>query len=228
MTPTTIKFKVTYDSTQLQRELSQCLQLEWPSHFKPGDFQGDWNSISLRSVTGSVNDIYAHPTADAGYKDTPLLLKMPYIKSIVDSWKCDKEAIRLLSLTPGSVIKPHQDLHCAYKHGIFRIHIPITTNPGVYFTVGENCFHLQEGECWYMDFSTTHSIVNEGNTNRVHLLIDGIRNEWTDKLFEEHGYPAYEEQYDEDTASRIIAELALMNTAASKTIIKEFKNRSTK
>jgi len=54
-----------------------------------------------------VEDIFEHPEIN-GYRDTPLLVKTPYIKSIIDSWKCDKEAVRLLSLAPGSVIKPHK------------------------------------------------------------------------------------------------------------------------
>lgn len=226
MLPTHLKFPVSYNVDLLQKELKSCFEQEWPKHFNTRDFDGDWRSISLRSASGSSNDIYAHSN-NSEYQDTDLLAKTPYIKGILDSWKCDKESIRLLALTPGSIIKPHKDLGCAYKDGSFRIHIPVMTNPGVLFTINDDQLNLKEGECWYMDFSQTHSIVNLGETNRVHLIIDGIRNEWTDRFFEQHGYPISEESigqvYDDETKAKIIEALELMNTDASRALIATMK-----
>jgi len=220
--PLHIKFSHNYDPLRMQEELNSCLKHEWPLHFKTSDFEGSWKSISLRSASGAMNDILAHPEIN-GYQDTPLLAKTPYIKSIIDSWKCDKEAVRLLSLAPGSRIKPHKDYGCSYKSGFFRIHVPLLTNEGVYFTIGDERLQLQEGECWYMDFSATHSIVNEGRSDRVHLIIDGIRNSWTDELFEQHGYHINDRQYDDNTKAGMIAELERMDTDVARAIIANLK-----
>lgn len=226
MLPTHIKFNFQYDCKQLQQELDNCLQREWPLHFNSKDFNGDWRSISLRSKSGKANDIYAH-AGQGIYQDTPLLTETPYIKEIIDSWKCEKEAIRLLALAPGSIIKPHRDPGCAYKDGVLRIHIPVVTNPGVRFTINNHNLRLLEGECWYMDFSSTHSIVNEGTSTRVHLIIDGIRNDWTDRLFEKHGYKIADEpkanEFDEETRNKIIAELELQDTDTARSIIASLK-----
>jgi quercetin dioxygenase-like cupin family protein len=218
-----IRFSQSYDEKRLCAELEDVLKEEWPLHFNTRDFNGDWRSISLRSGTGDSKDIYAH--ADGTYKDTPVFAKMPYIKEITDAWQCEKESIRLLSLAPGSVIKPHKDPGCAYHDGTFRIHIPVVTNPEVYFTIEEDKLQLLAGECWYMNFSATHSIVNQGTTSRVHLIMDGIRNSWTDQLFAAHGYnlSAKKAAYDAATKANMIAELEKMDTDVARNIIATLK-----
>lgn len=222
---TQLKFNINYDPLMLQQELNYCLKQEWPMHFNTNDFNGDWRSISLRSASGKSQDIYAH----AGkYQDTPLLQASPYMNSIVNSWRCEKESIRLLALAPGSVIKPHKDPGCSYMEGNFRIHIPVVTNPGVHFTIKDQRLHLKAGECWYLDFNESHSIVNEGNETRVHLIIDGIRNAWTDDLFKDHGFPIdavpKAPSYDEATKLLIIAELERLNTDTARGLIQKIRN----
>lgn len=228
MLPTHLKFNINYDRSQLQQELNYCLQQEWPMHFNTADFNGDWRSISLRSASGRSNDIYAH---GGSYQDTQLLKDSPYFNSIIGSWRCEKESIRLLALAPGSIIKPHRDRGCSYAEGNFRIHIPIVTNPGVHFMINEQRLYLKEGECWYLDFNETHSIINEGDETRVHLIIDGLRNAWTDELFKEHGYSIQQEpqgpSYDEDTKRKIIAELELLDSDTARSIIQKMKSNGT-
>lgn len=220
-----IKFSRSYHTEKLQAELTEVLKEEWPLHFNTKDFNGDWRSISLRSASGQSNDIYAHP--DGIYQDTAILGLMPYVREILDSWECEKEAVRLLSLAPGSLIKPHKDQGCNYADGQFRIHIPIVTNPDVYFTIEDEKLHLAPGECWYMNFSATHSIVNAGTTSRVHLIIDGIRNNWTDQHFAGHGYNLIEKPaettYDEATRNGMIRELEQMNTETARHLIAQLR-----
>lgn len=219
-----IKFSQTYNVERLCAELEDVLKEEWPLHFNSRDFNGDWRSISLRSLSGKSNDIYAH--SNGIYSDTPVLDRMPYVKEILGSWQCEKEAVRLLSLAPGSVVKPHKDPGCAYHDGAFRIHIPIVTNPDVHFCIEDERLPLKAGECWYMNFSATHSIANLGATPRIHLVIDGIRNSWTDQLFTSHGYQLPDENtaiYDDATRSRMIEELEKMNTGAARELIARLK-----
>lgn len=220
-----IKFTFTYNVEKLCTELEAVLKEEWPLHFNTRDFNGDWRSISLRSVSGESKDIYAH--ANATYSNTPVLEMMPYVKEILDSWQCEKEAVRLLSLAPGSVVKPHRDPGCAYHDGSFRIHIPVVTNPQVQFMLEDEQLPLKAGECWYMNFSATHSIINGGSTARIHLVIDGLRNSWTDELFTAHGYRLVDrnsvESLDTATRLRMIEELEKMNTAASRELVARLK-----
>lgn len=222
-----LKLALTYDVRQLHEELKHCLSKQWPLHFNNFDYEGDWRSISLRSASGNMDDIFAH-SGNMSYVDTPLMAEVDYIRSIVDSWKCKKESVRLLSLSPGSIIKPHKDRGCSYQDGSFRIHIPILTNKSVHFTVDGKELFLDEGTCWYMDFGKTHHIENRGETNRVHLIMDCVRNEWTDRLFSENAYnfeaDPIEKEQAKATRVLIMAELERMNTDAARALIAKMKS----
>lgn len=221
-----IQFNQGYNVTLLKAELSIALQQDWVNHFNKKDYEGSWQSISLRSASGKEQDISANYGIDK-YEDTPLLNRLPYIKSIIEQWKCPKEAIRLLALHPGAEIKPHRDRGCNYKEGVLRIHIPIQTNSRLKFMVGDEQLKLEEGSCWYINFDQTHSIINEGENIRVHLVIDALRNEWTDTLFEANGYHLAEENQvkaqDRDTTLKMIAELEQMDTPAAKELVAQLK-----
>jgi hypothetical protein len=43
---------------------------------------------------------------------------------------------------------------------------------------------LREGEAWYIDFSQPHRIDNRGTSDRIHLVIDGVVNDWALNLIE--------------------------------------------
>lgn len=53
-----------------------------------------------------------------------------------------------------------------------RTHIPIITNELVTFTIGGETKHLKEGEIWEINNTKEHSVDNDSNEDRVHLLID--------------------------------------------------------
>jgi hypothetical protein len=50
------------------------------------------------------------------------------------------------------------------------------------FVVANRQLLLGEGEAWYIDFSQPHRINNAGDTDRVHLVIDGTVNDWALEL----------------------------------------------
>ena len=37
---------------------------------------------------------------------------------------------------------------------------------------------MREGECWYLRLSEPHRVINDGDTDRVHLVIDAIVDDW--------------------------------------------------
>jgi len=203
-----------------------ALQQNWVDHFNKQDYEGNWQSIALRSASGKEHDILANYGVDA-YQDTPLLNQLPYLKSIIKEWECPKETIRLLALHPGAEIKPHRDRGCNYEGGVLRIHIPIQTNNELKFMVGGEQLKLAEGSCWYIDFDQTHSIINAGENVRVHLVIDALRNEWTDRLFEAYGYDFEAEKrgqaLDPATTLKMIEELERMDTPATKELVAQLK-----
>lgn len=208
------------DINRLRTDLSACESLHWAQHFNKNDYAGDWTGISLRSPSGMTNDITA---AAREYQDTPLLAQCPYFREILDSLRFEKETVRLLALAPGSTIKEHRDQGLSYEQGCFRLHIPIMTDDGVDFIVDNTRLQMDAGQCWYANFDLPHSVRHTGATRRIHLVIDGLRNEWTDQLFGKAGYDfnleAKKKEYDDDTKAQIIELLSKMDNEAARAII---------
>ena len=84
------------------------------------------------------------------------------------------------------------------------------------------------GECWYTNVNYTHAVSNHGKSDRVHLVIDGERNTWSDDLFfslaaKESFFPIQEEVHDSETLIRIIEEIKHSDLPASKLLINKLQ-----
>ena len=101
----------------------------------------------MRSISGRMDNVLPGFDGNVVFADTVLMEKCPYIKSILDEFKVEKKAVRLLNLKPGAVIKEHRDAELCYEMGEARIHIPIMTNPEVEFYVDNERFELLPGSC---------------------------------------------------------------------------------
>ncbi len=120
------KLPFQFDEQRLLNDLEVCLSENWKKHFNSQDYEGSWTSIALRSPSGKSDDIFTVAKENT-YFDTPLLQKCNYFKEIIESFECAKETVRLLRLSPNSVVKEHNDFQLGYEYGIFRLHIPIKT-----------------------------------------------------------------------------------------------------
>ncbi len=214
-----------FDVRLLIDDLATCEAEQWTAHFNQNDYAGEWNGIALRSASGSTTDIIT--VAPHGFADTPLLALCPYFRTILDGFAFQIETVRLLALSPGSVIKEHRDMGLGYEHGRFRLHIPITTDPDVAFVVDGSRLQMEAGQCWYANFSLPHSVHHHGTSRRIHLVIDGLRNDWTDQLFERSGYNFQVEnegkKYDSATRKAMIKQLRLIDTDTARAIITQLE-----
>ena len=187
-------------------------------HHNTNDYSGNWTCLALRSPSGQVKDTYAH-SAGSVFTDTELMDKCSYFREIINLFKCEKETVRLLRLAPGSRIKEHTDRGEAYEYGSFRVHIPVSTDAEVFFTIDGQPLHMAAGECWYASFHLPHSVTHNGTEDRVHLVLDLCRNEWSDELFARAGYDFEEEKRllepDDDTKRMMIEQLKEMNTGTA-------------
>ena len=76
-------------------------------------------------------------------------------------------------LKAGGKIKPHVDSHPTFHIG-HRIHVPITTNPRVRFTIEGRPFHLQVGQAYEVNNQKTHSVANKGDEDRITFIFDYV------------------------------------------------------
>ena len=210
-----LQLPFTFECDALLRDLTRCLESKWITHFNQRDYAGDWTSLALRSASGEAHDISSVPGA-TGYRNTPVVDACPYFRSVLETFSCEQESARLLRLAAGSVIHEHRDPGASYSDGFFRVHIPITSNAETSFVIDRHDLVMHPGECWYADFGLPHRVTNAGTTDRVHLVIDGLRNAWSDEVFARAGYDFTLErrpgQMDAETTRRVIETLRARGT----------------
>lgn len=73
----------------------------------------------------------------------------------------------------GGDITAHVDNLYTLSHS-HRVHLPIITNESVEFHVGNEVRNLKEGELWEINNRQMHSVVNNGTSDRVHIIIDWV------------------------------------------------------
>ena len=83
---------------------------------------------------------------------------------------CDVMRIQLAELPPGQIIAPHFDAGILAL--IHRLHIPLVTHEAVSFIIAGKAFNLKEGVLYDLNNVVTHSVENNSDVMRVHMLID--------------------------------------------------------
>lgn len=79
--------------------------------------------------------------------------------------------VMLARMPPGGVIHPHIDANPAAKWP-HKIHVPLTTNPGVVSFFGGEERHFPLGEAVEVDNLGPHWVRNDGATDRIHLIFE--------------------------------------------------------
>jgi hypothetical protein len=183
--PDRLRLPFSFDRERLAADLRLISGAPWIAHFVKQNYQGDWSAIPLRGPAGArhpIQMIYSDPGATA-FEDTPVLDECRYFRAVLDSFACPLQAVRLMRLSPGSIIKEHADHDLGFEQGCVRIHIPITTNAGVEFELNRRRVILEGGSCWYLRLSDPHRVANRGDTDRVHMVIDATVNPWVEATF---------------------------------------------
>ena len=75
-------------------------------------------------------------------------------------------------LLPGNKrINPHTDAGPLLEK-LIRVHVPIITNDDVIFNIDGNKKNMKAGEVWVINNLKTHSVANNGDAARIHLIFD--------------------------------------------------------
>jgi quercetin dioxygenase-like cupin family protein len=179
-----LELPLRFDPVRLYGDLKALQVVAWTPHFVQQNYEGDWSVLALRAPADAVHPIMMITSSPGvtDYKDTPLLRDTPYFREVLHSFECPLQAVRLMRLKPGSVIKEHRDHDLAFETGTARLHIPVITNSEVDFRLCGRRVTMEPGSVWYLRLSEPHSVVNAGATDRVHLVIDAQSNDWLQAL----------------------------------------------
>lgn len=214
-----IRFPVTFSAEKLAAEV-EALSAKWIAHFNKAHYEGEWSALPLRSIGGSLENLLPQKFTDGEFLDTVLMDQCPYAKNVLEYFPCEIQTVRLLKLMPGAVIKEHTDNDLCYEEGEARIHVPVLTNPGVEFYLDNEQLVMNAGECWYTNVNLPHRLANNGDTPRIHLVIDIVINDKVREMFENapagnKKIIAAKEKYSAGDKVNIIAALRGLNTPAA-------------
>ncbi|WP_147113032.1 aspartyl/asparaginyl beta-hydroxylase domain-containing protein [Tateyamaria sp. syn59] len=171
--PAAARFNLNFSETQLLDSLNRVSDTLWqPVIERKGK---NWSGIALRSHDGDPTTM---EFSGVSYQDTPVVSDTLYFKEVMDSFQCDLFRVRLLVLHPGAAIGEHTDEAAENTPDQIRLHVPIITNDKVEFIVDGERLRLSPGEVWYVDTLRPHSLRNDGDAARVHLVIDCVVNDW--------------------------------------------------
>ena len=177
-----LKLPFVFDAEALQADLNNFTDEDWTPHFNQSYYEGDWSGIALRAPKDSHLSIYPDPAAES-FEETAEMNRCSYIPEVLKSFECELETVRFLRLGAGAKILEHRDFKLGFEDGVARIHIPVATNPQVVFRLGGEDLEMKEGEAWYLNFNLPHSVENNGEKDRVHLVLDCIVNDWMKNYF---------------------------------------------
>ena len=183
--PDRLQLPLSFDPVLLRRDLDALSATPWTAHYVQQNYEGDWSVIPLRCAAGETHPIrmiYSDPTATQ-FVDTPMLADCPYFQDVIAAFACEVRSVRLMRLTPGSIIKEHTDLDMGVESGSVRIHVPVTTNPDVEFRLNGSRVEMAAGQAWYLRLSDPHAVANRGASDRVHLVLDLVADDWLRGVF---------------------------------------------
>jgi hypothetical protein len=183
--PDCLRLPFNFEPDLLRADLDRLSSTDWTAHFVRQNYEGDWSVIPLRGPAGATHPvmmIYSDPACE-DFDDTPFLLDCPYFQHVLSQFRCPLRSVRLMRLARASFIKEHVDHDLSFEDGMVRIHIPVVTNKDVTFLLNGRRLYLQAGEAWYLRLSDPHSVSNYGVTDRVHLVIDAVVDDWAKRIF---------------------------------------------
>jgi len=182
-----VRLDFPFEAEKLKKDLQGINSDEWLLHVNTRLYHGDWSALPLLAPEGTLElhpiaQITSTPFDTREYVPTPLLQNSPNIQDVLSRFATTMKTTRLLRLKPGAKVGIHEDPDFGFNSGELRIHLVIQTNPSVIFTLGEEEVHMKEGETWLYNFSLPHGVENKGETDRIHLVIDCVVNDWLKEL----------------------------------------------
>jgi len=187
------------DTSLIDKIADKLNQLpQFTNHYSNYNKGKSWSALSLRGYTSDpsfitkpieMNDKWKeeHKEIDFELQDTPLYEKFPEVRELLKQFGSSVHRVRFMRLKPGGgELQRHTDQVDPDSGGsigkLARLHFPIKTNDKVVFNVWgtdgiERIVHMKKGECWFLDTRKPHRAINDGDEERIHLVVDIITEE---------------------------------------------------
>ena len=152
----------------------------------------NWKAISIKGFSQDPLVISKPNVLGVGsggnLQETPLVERLQN-RSILAKIPAMTERVRLMKLEAGTKISKHTDKvdKDIKSRKIIRLHIPVITDDQIKMISwldkdNPTEFKMKKGECWWLDVSKAHSVLNESDVDRVHLVIDFFVNNFMSEV----------------------------------------------
>jgi len=158
-----IRLPFSFDAARLAQEAAALPTDAWMAH--PLGLRGN-SAVPLISCGGADNDSF-HGCMSV----TAHCVACSYVQQVMAAFGEVLGRSRFMRLAPGCEVSEHIDFNYHWYTRV-RIHIPVVTNPEVKFYCADEQVHMRPGECWIFNSWRQHRVVNGGQADRIHLVLD--------------------------------------------------------
>ena len=169
--PLARKLPLAFSPVRLAEDLAAVPDTWWTRHLGPFH-DGGWESVSLWAPRG---DMHEQRSSGGTFAATKALEVTQYLSEVLEAFPGKRNRVRLMRLKAGARILRHSDPLHTVSRDLTRIHVPVVTSPAISFLVNDRPIPLRAGEAWHIDVRFPHQVDNRSNCDRVHLVIDLIR-----------------------------------------------------
>ncbi|PRX32266.1 aspartyl/asparaginyl beta-hydroxylase [Paraburkholderia sp. BL18I3N2] len=144
-----------------------------------GNPHADVSDIWLR-----YNDVKPYKAAGdfTGFNDPhdaifyPEWYALPQLRPIVFGLMARVEGTRLggvliTKIPAGKRVLPHADDSWHVRHFNTKLYVPLQSNPRCWNRVENEVVSMAPGDVWYFDNTKEHEVVNEGDDDRITLIV---------------------------------------------------------
>lgn len=161
-----IQLPLLFDAAALAAEIEALGEAAWMPH--PQGFAGN-SMLPLVAVDGDpANESFA-----GEMQPTPHLQRCPYLTASIAALGVVVGRTRLMRLSGQAEVKRHADQGYYWADRV-RVHVPVVTQPTVRFECDGNVINMAAGECWIFDTWRQHSVENDAERARIHLVVDTV------------------------------------------------------
>ena len=153
-----------------------------------------WGQRSLRKELGphtAMSDIWLRYNDDTKAKETgdysklhnqhypiwyPAINELPMIRPLALGLMSKMGAthlggILITKIPPGCRVDPHIDSNWHADFFNCKLYVPIQSNPQCFNRCEDEYVVMNTGECWYFNNGVEHEVQNNGNDDRMTLII---------------------------------------------------------
>ena len=116
-------------------------------HFNTSYFDGELKRTNLIGIPNNRLFTALNKTNSKSHSIFNLDLIL-YKKELLEQFECRILSTRCLKLKSGSSIKTHIELNIGYWNNLVRIHLPVSTNYSICFTINGIKVQMNTNESW--------------------------------------------------------------------------------